>query len=150
MDGSKKAGGAFSTQSLFGAGTYQLEFDYTGNQRSFLGGNAMDGDVMEVSLGDWSKKFRTMPDDPFKHVSITFTTNAAGELTFSQLGMSFDHYGIILDNVKLTYISGGSGGPSSISGINGPVAQVPEPTTLALFGAGLAGLGVVTRRRRRK
>ena len=147
LDGSTKSGGEIATAASFGPGTYTLSFEFSGHQRRWL---SDAGDAMIVSLGDWSKKFRTQPDTGFHTHSITFTTTTDGQLSFSQLGMSYDYYGIILDNVTLTYISGGSSASTIGNNNNGPTAQVPEPATLALFGAGLAGIGLISRRRRKK
>jgi hypothetical protein len=71
-------------------------------------------------------------------VSVTLTANAPTEL--------------------LSFLAWGDGGNTEnlppmafLAGIDQPPGEgVPEPLTLSMFGVGLAGLGVVGRRRRRK
>jgi hypothetical protein len=57
------------------------------------------------------------------------------------LGLNLDLYTGLLETVTLTLVHGPNVPPP---------ADVPEPLTLSLFGAGLAGLGAITARRRRK
>jgi hypothetical protein len=60
-------------------------------------------------------------------------------LAFSTLG----------GNIDLSFISDDLGGPygAVVGGVS--VASVPEPVTLSLFGAGLAGVAAMRRRRRK-
>lgn len=149
LDGSTKSAGGIATHSIFGPGSYSLTFDISGNQRSFLGGMAEHGDAMIVSLGDWTQKLRMQADDSWKTVSIFFDTGVGGALSFSQLEMSYDYYGILLDNVVLTALSDTSSISNQLLDDDGRTQEVavPEPAPWAVLLACLASLGLFTPRR---
>ena len=138
LDGSTKVGGAIQTKDVFGPGTYSLSFDFSGNQRGALEGNAAAGDAMIVSLGDWSHKIRALPDTSWKTFTITMEIQTAGQLSFSQLGLSFDYYGILIDNIALSYLAGDLNwcGQES-AGACKKTATLPEPSALAVMILGL-------------
>ena len=62
----------------------------------------------------------------------SLATQATLRFTSAPRGTGLDHFDIGLDGVSVR------------------VVPVPEPATIALFGAGLAGLGALRRRRKAK
>lgn len=69
-------------------------------------------------------------------VNGTYYVNVSSTLDFNKVVASSSQYAFEIDNVSYNN-NGGPGGQ-----------EVPEPATLALFGLGLAGLGVMARRRK--
>jgi hypothetical protein len=122
----------------FAAGLASVQFDLAGDQRR--GGNSVTVSVTSL-LGAtlFSEVFALPIDAPFATVVRTFSVPAATTARLSFLsGGAADSFGLLLDNVVLT--AGVPNGP-------GPVTPIPEPSTWALLGGGLAVLGTVARRR---
>ncbi|MGH7023602.1 MAG: PEPxxWA-CTERM sorting domain-containing protein [Caulobacteraceae bacterium] len=129
LDGSTGTGndpaGVLESISSFGAGTYTLTFELSGNQR---GDTAQTTEVyMGSQLVDTVGPLAA--DAPFALESVTFTTTATGNLAFVEVGPS-DNQGNLLDDVALS-------------------AAVPEPATWAMILIGFSGLGAMLRRRTR-
>ena len=128
-----KAAGTIETNSIpLPVGDYRLTFDLSGNQRPEL---TQDSDSVTVSLGSvFDELFQKAPGDPFENIVRDFSVGAAtsANLVFAHEGG--DNIGLVLDNVTLELLRAGPAG-------------VPEPGTLAIFGLGLAGLGLLRRRR---
>lgn len=136
LDGSTSNAGYLRTTSTFGflAGVdYSLTAYLSGNQR---GGSA---DSLAFGISDGSGNLCSTavsgvaPGAPFAQYTCFFTaaSNFSGFIFFDHAGG--DNIGMILDNVRLESRDNGT--------------SVPEPGTLALFGLGLAGLGLSRRRR---
>ena len=113
------AGGKMETKAAFNlsTGMVRLEFDLAGNQRGFLD---PDADITRVSVGSlFSEDFTLAPDAPFYTYMRDFfvptptTAKIVFDHTLSDEGG--DNFGNILDNVRLTQLTGLSkeitGGP---------------------------------------
>jgi hypothetical protein len=100
------------------------EFTATDGVTSFSLSSA-DGDVLSSSA--------FVVDNQFSVDSVLLCPNAC-----TQLGVFLDSWSLIIRNVATLQGSASWSGP----------VTVPEPSTLALFGIGLAGIGLARRRRK--
>ncbi len=136
LDGSSWNAGRLESKTTFALspGTYELRYDIAGSQRG-------DTNFVTIGLGSvFSTISGALSDAPFLSITNTFpvTSPTNGKIFFDHFGG--DNVGLLLDNVKLTYVEGGGQG----------VTTTPEPTTFALLGIGLVGLAGATARRKFK
>jgi hypothetical protein len=109
--------------------TYSLSFD--------LGSSSQWGlpDSITASAAGTSQTFVSPMTgvDVWTNASMQFIASSATTKVLLQGASGFNYIG--LDNVAVEFVSGPGPG------------QIPEPTTLALLGLGLAGLAVSRRRK---
>ena len=142
-------GGSFaytvaSPNGLYGSGEFlAVNQENDGLTISFSGGN-----VMAVG-GNF---FATNLSDAFQAVAMTVSLSDGTSVTFTPTSQSASYLGFTSD-VAITSLTISGAGTSLYSGLDnltvGAVAipAVPEPTTWALMGLGLAGV-VLARRRK--
>lgn len=124
LDGSTARAGVFSKNFSLSAGvSYAASFDLGGNQRN------AGADTVDVSFGTTSASYFLNASDQFSHRGLTFIPTTSGSYSLSFHNRGGDNMGAVLDNVS--------------------VSAVPEPSVVALFLAGLAGMSFMNRRRRR-
>ena len=101
MDGTSGAAGTLATKATFGAGSYTIRFDISGNQRNGNGGT----DSLTVTFGDLTESFELAFDDPYTTIVRSATVGVGGsKIVFDHAGSDGsgnDQLGIILDNVSL-------------------------------------------------
>lgn len=127
MDGTtpnRNPAGQLTSKTSFAAGTYSLSF--------LLGGSARgDTNTVEVQFGTFIQDFTLLSGDPLALHTINFFTTG-GNLSYTNLGAA-DNVGLILDDVSLS-----------------TATAVPEPMTLSIVSAGVAGAIAMRRRKKAK
>jgi Protein of unknown function (DUF642)/PEP-CTERM motif len=124
-------GGVSQTIATTPGSSYRLSFDL-GDDQAYNGGYTSD--AITASAGSTSQTFYSSTDpgtDDWATQTLDFTA-AGSETTISLVGAQGWAY-IGLDNVIVTSTSS--------------LSTAPEPTSLALFGTGLASLGLIRRKR---
>jgi hypothetical protein len=122
--------GILQSNTEFAAGQYLLSFDLVGSGRG-------QTDSTVVTFGNYSQTFTLGSGDTTDGIVIDalVTLTTPGFLTFSEDPDGGNgNIGNVLDNVS----------------VFDPPSSVPEPFTLSIFGAGIAGAAFMRRRRQTK
>lgn len=141
-----KNGGAATTQNPLSTTGYEnimLTYDWWGDDNDEL------GDVLEVYWSDDGTNFDLL-------ISHDLTSSGFGNINLSALGAD-DLATIAIrftlaasDGNDLAFIDNVLLAGDLIEILPPPPVGVPEPGSISLFGIGLAGLGVISRRRRKR
>jgi hypothetical protein len=127
MAGTTGAFGALTTNTVYGPGTYHVTIGLGGTIYNGIN----DGVLVDWGTSSWSSgDLAGLSSSTFQ---FDITLDVASAITISDLGHSGNA------NIGAT-LFGFTAEPSS---------DVPEPVTLSLMGAGLAGMGALRRRRAR-
>jgi len=132
MEGNGNGSLTTKTEYSLPAGTVGLQFDLAGDQRTGTGSNVTVSLVNNFGQTLYSETFELSSATDFTTFSRSVSLSSAqtARLRFVSGGPA-DSYGMLLDNVVLTA---------------GVAAAVPEPSTYAMLGTGLATLLWLRRR----
>jgi hypothetical protein len=124
LDGTTNKSGKLVSPGLVltGGQTYTAQFSLSGNDR------IKQTDKVTIDFGTAMSSISVKKNDPFNVDSLNFTPKFTGTYHLSFLDNSNDNIGAILDNVKV-------------------VQAVPLPAAAWLLLSGLAGMGLMARRR---
>jgi hypothetical protein len=125
LNGSTDVSGTLTSKASFAPGQYIFSFSIGNTQ---IGGPT---NTVTVTLGDYQETFSRTGLGTLDTITRAITLTSSAQLVFATPAGDGDDGGIIIDNVSLA------------------TAVVPEPSSLALCGLGLAGF-VGHRLRRRK
>lgn len=128
MAGTTGQYGALTTKTIFGPGSYKIDLS--------LGGSIYSGiaDGIDITAGGGSLFSATLPGLTTSDYSFIVNLASAQAFTITDLGLSGN------PNIGATLFG------FNVSPVRGRTA-VPEPLTLSLFGAGLAGAAALRRRK---
>jgi hypothetical protein len=147
-----------NTAAIFADNTLYTLQVYIGNRRdtSFVTGGAIALTANGTVINAAKTSFTSTDDPDGKWVNLTVsysTTTGAGDPFLGQtIGIALmdtdaSHSDEVdFDNVRLDAISSCTAGAAACNGGGG---GVPEPITLSIFGAGLAGIAAMRRRKAR-
>ncbi|USG62796.1 VPLPA-CTERM sorting domain-containing protein [Sneathiella marina] len=122
LDGSTKDAGVMTSKDEFAAGTYDVSFWISGNQRTGT-------DVVEFFFGDYVETFELAFSDPWELVERTISPSGpAPRFGFECVGG--DNICAVIDDIEVK------------------ISAVPLPAALPLFGAALIGIGLLSRRKK--
>lgn len=111
--------------------TYTLTYELAGNQRGSHPGG-LNPDWVSVSINGITETHSLECTAGFQLYSLSFDSGPATSTNIIFQGLGGDHFGMLLDNVKLESV--GNGGPAN---------PVPESGTMLMMLSGLSGLGGV-------
>lgn len=138
LDGSSKEAGTLTTKETFAAGTYNISFAISGNQRNadsdtvnygFDTSTSNDEDVIAISAfsfgtSDGLLDLSLNGNQGWQTISTIMTISESQKFVFQHLGK--DNIGLLLDDVS--------------------ISAVPLPAAVWLFGSGLMGFMALRRR----
>lgn len=129
LDGSKEEAGTMKSKDIkvVSGQTYYFSFLLAGNLRD-QGDESL---TVSVKNSSYSERFTVASTKTWMTISRSVTIsgdNDIANIIFNHAGG--DNYGALIDNVSFS------------------AAPVPEPTTMLLFGTGIAGLAAIRRRRK--
>ncbi len=128
-------------------GIYQL-FDVSTSAEDLARRLIVDLDVFnDLGTGTTYGTFNIGAGESEDLLSFTLNDAALFDINAS-LGSFFSIGGVSVNSVSL-FLFSSSEGIQRLTLETEDIIQVPEPTTVGLFGLGLAGLGVLSRRRKR-
>lgn len=118
--------GILQSNTQFAAGQYLLSFNLDGSGRG-------QTDATTVTFGDFDQVFTLGSSDMTNVSDLLVTLTTSGYLMFSEDPLGGNgNIGNLLDNVSISTAA----------------TTVPEPFTLIIFGAGLAGAAALRRRKK--
>jgi hypothetical protein len=145
--------------------TYDLQFQQAAGQQNTFSGDTTEQWKVFLGVGGIGTDCSSTPctvtgtADNLEDDSFLMNTPSQSNYDWNSVNMTFTPTANDLTNgtAVLTFLAWGNGGSTAnepptvfLEGVNTTPIPAPEPASIAILGAGFAGLGVVLRRRRTK